>query len=195
MSEYDDTDCKILDAAERMFARQGFHGTVVADVAREANVGKGTVYRRFGNKADLFAELVRDGTRRLIDRLEESVRRNEPFDVQLETIARVHFDFFEESREIVRIIVQEGLSNLGEWQDDVLELWKDYRVLIRQFFEEEADGTLSSDFNAEDCSRLFVNMLWGILRGSILFDEDDPRNRFGSILCQIFLRGVTPDAK
>lgn len=192
MVEHDDTDEMILDAAERIFGEYGFHETVVADVADEAGVGKGTVYRRFGNKTDLFSELVCVGTRDLIDDLRESVDENESFEDRLRTIIAVHFDVFEETGEIVRIIVQEGLSNFGEWQDDVIDTWEDYRALIRTFFEDDvAKGRLRDDLSTQDCARLLGNLIWGTMRSSVIYDEGNPRQVYGSSLSQIFLDGVT----
>lgn len=45
---------RIVEAAARVFARQGFFGTAVADVALEAGIGKGTIYDYFDSKEALF---------------------------------------------------------------------------------------------------------------------------------------------
>jgi AcrR family transcriptional regulator len=44
----------IVEAAARVFARNGYSNAVVADIAVEANIGKGTVYAYFKSKEDLF---------------------------------------------------------------------------------------------------------------------------------------------
>lgn len=190
--EHDETDETILDAAERIFAEHGFHETVVADVADEAGVGKGTVYRRFGNKTDLFSELVCVGSRELIEELRESVSPDDAFEERLRTIVEVHFDFFEGSGEIFRIIVQEGLSNFGEWQGDIVGTWEDYRGFVRTFFEDEvASDVLRSDLDPEKCARILGNLIMGTLRSAVIFDEESPRDRYQSHLSEIFLDGVT----
>jgi AcrR family transcriptional regulator len=45
---------QIVEAAARVFAQKGYSGAVVADIALEANIGKGTVYAYFNSKEDLF---------------------------------------------------------------------------------------------------------------------------------------------
>jgi AcrR family transcriptional regulator len=45
---------RIVEAAARAFARKGYAGTVVADIAAEAGIGKGTIYEYFRSKEDLF---------------------------------------------------------------------------------------------------------------------------------------------
>lgn len=49
---------RLLDAAEEVFAQQGFHGASVEKVAEEAGYSKGAVYSNFGGKEDLFFALL-----------------------------------------------------------------------------------------------------------------------------------------
>ena len=44
----------IIEAAAKVFARRGFSGTLMADIAVEAGIGKGTLYEYFDSKEDLF---------------------------------------------------------------------------------------------------------------------------------------------
>ncbi|MEJ2430253.1 MAG: TetR/AcrR family transcriptional regulator [Deltaproteobacteria bacterium] len=44
----------IIEAAARVFANKGYSGTLIADIAREAGIGKGTIYEYFPSKQDLF---------------------------------------------------------------------------------------------------------------------------------------------
>ncbi len=50
---------RILDAAEQVFGRDGFHGASIVDITRAAGVAQGTFYLYFPNKEALFVELVR----------------------------------------------------------------------------------------------------------------------------------------
>lgn len=50
----DDKDQRILAAAERHFALNGYEGTKLAAVARDAGVAVGTIYLRFADKSDLL---------------------------------------------------------------------------------------------------------------------------------------------
>jgi AcrR family transcriptional regulator len=51
---------KVLAAADRLFRARGVANVSMDDVAAEAGVGKGTLYRRFGDKAGLAAALLDD---------------------------------------------------------------------------------------------------------------------------------------
>ncbi|MEX1143187.1 MAG: TetR/AcrR family transcriptional regulator [Thermoleophilaceae bacterium] len=52
------TQRRILDAARAVFARSGYVGARMSDVADEAGLSMGGLYRYFGNKEELFAQLV-----------------------------------------------------------------------------------------------------------------------------------------
>ena len=47
---------QIMQAAERLFLGKRFHEVTTDEVAREAHVGKGTIYRHFKTKDELFFE-------------------------------------------------------------------------------------------------------------------------------------------
>lgn len=48
---------RLLDAAETVFARRGFHGASVEEIAREAGATTGALYSNFAGKEDLFLAL------------------------------------------------------------------------------------------------------------------------------------------
>jgi AcrR family transcriptional regulator len=53
------TRARILEAAERLFAEQGFDGVSMPVIAEAASVTAGAIYRHFENKADLFFQVLR----------------------------------------------------------------------------------------------------------------------------------------
>jgi AcrR family transcriptional regulator len=53
----------LLDAARRLIAERGAHAVTMDDLAKAAGVGKGTVFRRFGNRAGLMMVLLDEDER------------------------------------------------------------------------------------------------------------------------------------
>ncbi len=91
----------ILAAARKVFARRGFDGTTIADLAREAGVAAGTVYLYYASKTDLFAAL----NARLFEVIIGAMRETEaPPDVLGGTRARIHavFEASSEHRDLLR---------------------------------------------------------------------------------------------
>src|SRR5438874_9139399 len=61
----------ILRAAIEVFAKKGYHGCRIADVAREANVAYGLVYHYFKNKEELLESVFEVGWKGFVTRLRE----------------------------------------------------------------------------------------------------------------------------
>src|SRR5437588_11682086 len=71
---------QILDAAVRVFARQGFHATRVADIADEAGVAYGLVYHYFRSKDQVLNELFSERWSLLLATIEETDGQTPPRD-------------------------------------------------------------------------------------------------------------------
>lgn len=170
---------KILDAALEVFSEKGFHLATVDEIADRAGVGKGTLYRYFANKENLFNELVR----LRLEELEKSAKAvlNGQDDV-LTMIAKylhTYFDFFDRNQRLYRLIVQERLD-VGEQVQDlyVKKIMRRIPILKRKIYEASQQGVLKDiDFQtvfygvmgfahgviqkwlASDCSYSLVNEL------------------------------------
>lgn len=48
---------EIVDVAVRLWARRGYHAVGIADVCKEANIGKGALYHHIGSKEDILFEI------------------------------------------------------------------------------------------------------------------------------------------
>lgn len=64
-----DADARILDAADRLLARVGYARMTVAALAREAGIGKGTVYLSFRSKEDVALACIDRMAGRVVERL------------------------------------------------------------------------------------------------------------------------------
>ena len=70
----DDKRRRVLDAALKMFAARGYHGTTIPEVATAAKVGTGTLYHYFEHKQQLVNEVYRDAKLRLRSEVIEHLR-------------------------------------------------------------------------------------------------------------------------
>ena len=78
---------RILAAARDVFAEQGYDASMEA-IATQADVGVGTLYRRFPNKADLFNAVVEKARRRNREIAEEVLTDVPPGDAVFEFVRR-----------------------------------------------------------------------------------------------------------
>jgi AcrR family transcriptional regulator len=98
---------EILDAAVETFAARGYAQTDVQEIADRVGVGKGTVYRHFGNKESLFLAAVKHARNKLIeavDAVQDS--ESEPLK-QLRACMMAIMRFFDAHPEIVELLIEE----------------------------------------------------------------------------------------
>jgi AcrR family transcriptional regulator len=62
----------LIEAAERVISRKGFHQTRIADIATEADVGLGTFYLHFKTKNEIFIELIEVGAAHMREEIAEA---------------------------------------------------------------------------------------------------------------------------
>jgi len=100
----------ILSAALEEFAARGFSATRLDDVARRADVAKGTIYLYFRDKESLFQELVRTMLSPLVGAIAAAPLR----DLPIRTVIEMIFDVFVNEiyatrrKDVIRLILAEG---------------------------------------------------------------------------------------
>lgn len=122
---------EILQAATKLFARRGFADTDVQVIADCLGVGKGTVYRYFSSKEELFLAVVDRGMHQLKQAVDAATSQTGQ---SLERVAagiRAYLTFFDEHPEIVELLIHERAlfrdrrkptyfvhreSNVGQWR-------------------------------------------------------------------------------
>jgi AcrR family transcriptional regulator len=74
---------RIVDAAMRHFAEQGYHGSRVGDIASALGIAKGSIFQHFGSKDGLFFEVYKKAVRSFPQYLDapEEVRNKGFFEV------------------------------------------------------------------------------------------------------------------
>jgi AcrR family transcriptional regulator len=94
----------ILDAALVVFARDGYDAADVDDIALEAEIGKGTIYRQYPSKRELFEAVVDRGHDQLLRQLEELRSKYTDFEELLRMGLEQHVDFFISNPDYWRIL-------------------------------------------------------------------------------------------
>jgi TetR/AcrR family fatty acid metabolism transcriptional regulator len=86
---------RMLEAAGRLFGSRRFHEVRMEDIAAEAEVSKGTLYRYFEDKEELYLALLRRATDQLVELLEERLARIHDPRVRLVELAATNLEYFD----------------------------------------------------------------------------------------------------
>jgi AcrR family transcriptional regulator len=97
---------EILEAAERVFARKGYQGATVEEIAQEAEFAVGTLYNFFDSKEHLYVEVVSEIAADFMARFEERVlTQGDPVGA-IDALIELRLTHFEEHRGFVRIFFE-----------------------------------------------------------------------------------------
>ncbi|MBS3786773.1 TetR/AcrR family transcriptional regulator [Candidatus Bipolaricaulota bacterium] len=111
------TRFKLLSAAEHCFGADGFYGTTIGDITRQAEVAQGTFYHHFSSKLEVFEQLVREINRRWREEVEKRTRESDHrLKVEYEGF-RVFFMFIANHSGMYRIVREAEFveKSLGRW--------------------------------------------------------------------------------
>ncbi|HID93068.1 MAG TPA: TetR/AcrR family transcriptional regulator [bacterium (Candidatus Stahlbacteria)] len=99
---------EILVAAMRVFARKGFDGATVDDIAAEAEFSKGALYFYFKNKEEIFVKIVESALEQERDFLNEVLGGKGNSIEKLNRIAHGYFGYVEKNKDLIRILHSES---------------------------------------------------------------------------------------
>lgn len=165
-----DRRAELMRATETLFASRRFHEITLDEVIREAKVGKGTVYRYFKDKDDLFFETAMAGFDELCDVLLKAASRNDPFDEQLLRTCRRISAFFRKRRPLFRMMHSEEWR--VQWRKGGFRRrWHDHRKRLDAAATEMirrgiAEGALRRDIRPAILARFLLGMLRTRSRGA-----------------------------
>ena len=106
---------EILAAAKKVFARKGYHGTTIAEIAKAARLSYGSIYWYFDSKDSLFHELMESeggALRRHVTEALATPARGTP-DAPFRAAVRATFEFFESDRALVKLLFRDSYA-LGD---------------------------------------------------------------------------------
>ena len=187
------TRTRILSAALRLFASQGFDGTTTRDLAQAASVAEGTLFRHFPNKkailievatngwveilTDLLTELSEMGSYKAIAQVMRRRMWNMHKNVDLMRVCFMEAQFHPDLRDRIQLEVIDKMSSVAE-----------------AFFQTAMDKGIYRQTNAKLVAKVFLGMfaIAGFSNNTLMEPDASPQEmqQMAEGLADIFLNGV-----
>jgi AcrR family transcriptional regulator len=179
-------EAKMLNAAAKLFGTQRFHEVRMEDIATKALVGKGTLYRYFKDKEELYSALLKRSGQQLIERLHEATAGASQPREKLEAVAEAIIAFFDEQPHLFDLIQRsEVLHRPGaafSWQPTREEVVH----LVRSLLDDDENG---GEYTIRDPD-IMALMLLGGLRSVIRLGPRPRSPDLGTRIVTAFLNGA-----
>jgi AcrR family transcriptional regulator len=186
---------EILETATLLFAEQGFSDAVTQALADRLGVGKGTIYRHFPSKRDLFLAAADRVMWKMQERIDSNITG---IDDGLEKIARgiaTFLEFFAEHPAYVELLIQERAHfkdrkrpTYFEHRERVIERWRqNYRNLI-------AEGRVR-DIPVEQITNVVSNVVYGIMVTNFFDGQPKPSDVQTREILDVIFSGILTESE
>jgi TetR/AcrR family fatty acid metabolism transcriptional regulator len=182
---------QILEAAVKVFARQGFYQSTVAQIAKEAGVADGTIYLYFKNKDDILVQFFSYRTKQVFELFREEVDRAKTSSDKLRNLVRRHLAEFQRDRDgaVVYQVETHQSSRLAEEQ--IREMSQMYRDLISGIVElGQQEGTIRKDLYVGLVKRFIIGAVDEVINTWLHSNGEYDLVSMADPLVELFMTGI-----
>ncbi len=156
---------QILDAAVRVFARQGFHGCRVSDIADEAGVAYGLVYHYFRSKEEILDTLFLERWDVLVATIDDVAAREEMAPREkLHAIASFIVDSYRYDPDLMKVIIVEVTRAANSFgRTHLAKINEAYDGIAAIVERAQADGIFKSDVTPQYAAMAFYGTMEQVL--------------------------------
>ena len=194
---------KILNAAYTVFSRKGYHRATVDEIIALADTGKGTVYKYFVNKEQLFYTLIKERSANFETELKEIVALTETPLSKIKKAIKVFLEFYVANADLWRVLMHEmrglGHEEPSSFTEAQREKYRERFVLtigiLQTILQEGIDqGNIRNCDIHKVAHGLFSVIVMMVFQGFV-DDSSDSIDDMANRIADIFLYGVVVRGK
>ena len=166
----------ILDAAVRVFARQGFHACRVSDIADEAGVAYGLVYHYFASKDEVLDTLFLERWDVMLELIREVDARPIPVREKLAAIASFIVDSYRHDPDMMKVIIVEVTRAANSFgRTHLAQIREAYDLIGEIVAKAQAEGVFKPEIEPRFAAMAFYGAIEQLLTGWIfeLLPQDE----------------------
>ena len=185
---------EILDAATKLFANQGYHGTSMSEIAKEAEFSTGSLYNFFRNKEELYFKLMEEKIAGLEVMVYGALEGPGGIEDKLGRFIDVLLAYFETERDFFRIFAEQRgqfeLSAKGQFADVIHERYQHYLGAMVNLMQQGIKDGLFKPLDPAELALIFMGIINTVL--FIFVNSERPYNlkEKRAIILDVFFQGT-----
>ena len=184
---------QIIDAAIRVFARNGYYNSRVSDIAREAGIASGTIYLYFKTKDDILVTLFREKMAEWVAQVRRRIADEPDAVAKIRRLIALHFSVLEGDPPLAEVVQVELRQGHKFFRGASAHEVSSYFALIGGVLE---DGIASGQVRRDLPVKLATKMLFGamdqVATSWVLGKRAYRLSDAAEAVATIFLQGVSP---
>ncbi len=184
---------KILDAAAKVFAEQGFYNAKIKDVADEAGVAHGTVYLYFESKDDLLISLFRESLSEVMRYVKSEIQKEKNAEDKLRRMISLQLELIETHPDLTALMLVEFPQTGKFLSSDSIDELAAYIDMIADIVREGiAEKVFDDSIDADVVATVIYSGIQGIATRWVLEKMTYPLKEVADKISKTFLNGITP---
>ena len=159
---------QILDAAVRVFARQGFHTCRVSDIADEAGVAYGLVYHYFSSKEEILDTVFLERWEVMLAAIADADESGRTARDKLAQIAAFIIDSYRRDPDVMKVLIVEVTRAANTFgRTHLAKIREAYGGIARIVAAAQADGSFRAEISPSFAAQAFYGAMEQLLTGWI----------------------------
>jgi TetR/AcrR family fatty acid metabolism transcriptional regulator len=184
----------ILRAATRVFARNGYFNSKVAQIARAAGVADGTVYLYFKSKEEILHSVFDQNMTAAIAAGRKLIEQTKDPREKLRRIARLHLERLGADRDLAIVFQVELRGSTKFMQEFSAAAFAEYLGLLRSTLEQgQRAGVFRRELNAKVTAKILFGALDEMATNWIISKRSYQLEPMAEIVMDVFLNGVSTE--
>ena len=185
---------QIIEAAVRVFARNGYYNSRVSDIAREAGVASGTIYLYFKTKDDILVTLFREKMAAWVASVREQIAGEADPVAKIRRLVALHFSVLERDPALAEVLQVELRQGHKFFRGASAHEVSSYFALIGSVLEEgQAAGVFRDDVPVKVATKVLFGAMDQMATSWVLGKRKYRLTETAEAVATVFLRGVTVD--
>ncbi|CDN13580.1 Transcriptional regulator, TetR family [Richelia intracellularis] len=184
---------RILHAALKLFASQGFDGTTTRDLAKAANVAEGTIFRHFSNKKAILVEVATAGWVDILTDLLTELSEMASYKAVAQVMRRRMWNM-KKNAEMMRVCFMEAQFHPDLRDRIQVEVIDKMTDVAEAFFQTAMDKGIYRQMDAKLVAKVFLGMfaIAGFSQDTLIHPDASAQEiqQMAEGLAEIFLNGV-----
>jgi len=182
---------RILEAAVKVFARQGFYQSTIAQIAKEAGVADGTIYLYFKNKDDILVQFFSYRTKQVFERFRAEVKIADNSLDKLRNLIRRHLTEFQRDRDMAVVYQVETHQNSRLAESQIREMSVMYQDLVSEIVElGQQEGSIRKDLYVGLVKRFILGAVDEVINTWLHSEKEYDLVSMADPLVELFVRGI-----
>jgi TetR/AcrR family fatty acid metabolism transcriptional regulator len=182
---------RILEAAVKVFAEQGFFQSTVSQIAKEAGVADGTIYLYFKNKEDILVQFYSYKARQVFALFREEVDGADTAVEKLRKLIHRHLEEFQNDKNMAMVYRAETHKNSRLVEEQIKEMSKMYHDIVSEIVElGQEEGVMRRDLYLGLVKRFILGAVDEVINTWIHAGSNYDLITMADPLVDLFMRGI-----